>query len=130
MIVQNWLSQITEAVEASDRLFDGRSESLLVVVAGMALIGVVMWIWDKRQSKEDELHAEREKNQHAISQQFAKSLDKISDSTQAIGTAVEVISKQGEQTNDRLNKMDTRLDHIEREVGGQRDGDRGDYRGG
>jgi hypothetical protein len=88
------LAQVAEAADVAVKTLEGRSESLIVVIVGIVLVGFVLWRDTKKQEKEDERQDRRETAQIEKDKKDSESLKVISDSTKRAAEAVTLIAKE------------------------------------
>lgn len=88
------IAQVAEAADVAAKTLEGRSESLIVVIVGIVLVGFVLWRDTKKQEKEDERQDRRETAQIEKDKKDSESLKVISDSTKRSAEAVTLIAKE------------------------------------
>jgi len=110
------LSQVVEAGEAISKAVEGRSDAIFMFVVCIALVCFVLWMFDRRQSKEDAQSEGRESYYRSVTDKMLETNQVISDSTKHTADAVEAIVSQNEKAQMRLEKMENTLFEINKKL--------------
>ncbi|MEL6899226.1 MAG: hypothetical protein AAFP90_24245 [Planctomycetota bacterium] len=95
------IAQIPETIDSAARGLDGRSESLVVVLAGMAFCVFVMWRDSRKQTKADE-------RQERIDEAKAKQAEADSETLSRIAAAVEQQAETAGVVSDAIELLQRR----------------------
>ena len=98
------LGQVTEVANAGSQVLAGKSESLIVVVVGIVLVGFVLWRDTKKQEKDDLRLDRREENEHKKDERDSASLKLISESTQRTAEATTLMANTVEKMEHRQER--------------------------
>jgi hypothetical protein len=98
------IAQIKEGAEAATQVFAGRSESLIVVVVGVVLVGFVLWRDTKKQEKDEVRMDRREEQERVKDQHDSDSLRLISESTRRTADATSLMAVTVEKMEHRQER--------------------------
>lgn len=103
------IAQLTEGVTAASRVLENRSESLLVVIIGVALVMFVFWRDSKKQEKDEIRMDRREESERAKDERDSDTLRLIGESTSRTADASKLMA-------DTLEKMEARQERDRRAI--------------
>lgn len=124
------LAQMKEAAETAEGILNGRSEPLVVILVGMALVALVMWWMDRRYTREDEQSIKRDEQdlnreiyQRTVTDKLVATMQtigagsaKTSEAMTQIANAMDTIGNNVEDMQARLGRVETAVRDIDNKL--------------
>ena len=98
------LGQAAETAQAASQVLAGRSESLIVVIVGIVLVGFVLWRDTKKQEKDEARLDRREESEKAKDLRDSESLQLISKSTERAAEGITLMAGTVEKMEHRQER--------------------------
>lgn len=119
-----------EAAETAEGILNGRSEPLVVILVGMALVALVMWWMDRRYTREDEQSIKRDEQdlnreiyQRTVTDKLVATMQtigagsaKTSEAMTQIANAMDTIGNNVEDMQARLGRVETAVRDIDNKL--------------
>lgn len=96
------LSQVTEGAEAASKIFEGRSDTFVVVVIGIALVGFVLYRDSKNKTADDLRADKREEAERELREKQSELFVKL-------GTSYEKLAADNRLQTEAVQRIDRQL---------------------